>query len=211
MKHLNKVAMQTSNSVLIAGVDEAGRGPLAGPVVASAVILDPNNPIDGLDDSKKLTAAQRDHLSRLIRKHALAWSVAHAEVEEIDDINILQASLLAMQRALSMLSLIPAHVQVDGNKLPKLSALPYVCTGEAIVDGDALIPAISAASIIAKTTRDAMMLQLDRCHPGYGFAAHKGYCTAMHLRALNDLGPCAIHRKTFAPVKALLIDVLVIE
>ena len=203
--------LQVSNSVLIAGVDEAGRGPLAGPVVASAVILDPNHPIDGLDDSKKLSETQRNHLARLIRKHALAWSVARAEVEEIDDINILQATMVAMLRALSTLPIIPAHIQVDGNKLPKLNSLPYVCTGEAIVAGDALVPAISAASIIAKTTRDALMMQLDNHHPGYGFAIHKGYGTAMHLRALRELGPCIIHRKTFAPVKVMLVSTLVTE
>ena len=194
---------------LIAGVDEAGRGPLAGPVVASAVILDPSRPIDGLNDSKKLTEAQREELAPLIRERALAWSVAYGEVEEIDRINILQSTLQTMLRALHGLSLRPHHVQVDGNKLPDLRQLSFSCTAEAIVDGDALIPAISAASILAKTTRDALMIQMDSRHPGYGFASHKGYGTPAHLRALKELGPCVIHRRSFAPVKiALAVDIV---
>jgi ribonuclease HII len=188
----------------IAGVDEAGRGPLAGPVVASAVILDPSQPIEGLDDSKKLTELQRDKLAIVIRERAIAWAVAYSDVEEIDRLNILQATLVAMLRAVSRLKVQPAHIQVDGNKLPDISGLPFPCTAEAIVEGDALIPAISAASILAKTSRDAMMMKLDEQHPGYGFEIHKGYGTAMHMRALQELGPCAIHRKTFAPVKAML-------
>ncbi len=145
----------------------------------------------------------------LIRERAIAWAVAHSDVEEIDRINILQATLVAMIRALQRLSIPPSHIQVDGNKLPDIAGLPFSCTAEAIVDGDALIPAISAASILAKTTRDALMMRLDNQHPGYGFAIHKGYCTAMHLRALRELGPCAIHRRTFAPVKMLLVGEVV--
>lgn len=196
-------------TTLIAGVDEAGRGPLAGPVVASAVILDPSNPIEGLDDSKKLSELQRDKLAVVIRERAIAWAVAYSDVEEIDRINILQATLVAMLRAVSRLKVQPAHIQVDGNKLPDIAGLPFPCTAEAIVEGDALIPAISAASILAKTSRDAMMMKLDEQHPGYGFAIHKGYGTAMHLRALRELGACAIHRRTFAPVKAVLVGEVV--
>lgn len=191
-------------AILIAGVDEAGRGPLAGPVVASAVILNPEYHIEGLNDSKKLSETERDRLAILIRRHAIAWAVASSDVEEIDRINILQATMVAMLRALARLSVKPAHVQVDGNRLPDIAGLPFSCTAEAIVEGDALIPAISAASILAKTTRDALMMQLDNQHPGYGFAIHKGYGTVMHLRALRELGPCAIHRKSFAPVKMML-------
>jgi len=197
------------SALLIAGVDEAGRGPLAGPVVASAVILDPTKPISGLNDSKKLTEAQRDELAPLIRERALAWAVAYGDVEEIDRINILQSTLQTMLRALRSLSLRPHHVQVDGNKLPDLLQLPYNCTGEAIIDGDAIIPAISAASILAKTVRDALMVEMDGKYPGYGFASHKGYSTPAHLRALQELGPCIIHRRTFAPVRiALEIDIV---
>ena len=198
------------NTRLIVGIDEAGRGPLAGPVTAGAVILDVTRPIDGLNDSKKLSEQQREQLAQLIRESALAWAVAHAEVHEIDTINILQATLLAMRRAVQALTLSAAyrtaaiHLQVDGNKLPRLDDLPFVCTAEAVVGGDALVPAISAASILAKTTRDALMLELDRLYPGYGLAAHKGYGTAAHLKALRELGPSAIHRRSFAPVRALI-------
>ena len=195
---------------LIIGVDEAGRGPLAGPVTASAVILDATRPIAGLDDSKKLSEKKRDELAPLIRERALAWAVAHAEVDEIDTVNILQATLLAMRRALQALSLSPAwaatqfHIQVDGNKLPDVTNLPFACSAEAIIDGDALEPAISAASILAKTSRDALILKLDQQYPGYGFAVHKGYGTAAHLKALRSLGPSPIHRRSFAPVRALI-------
>ncbi len=195
----------------IIGVDEAGRGPLAGPVTASAVILDLARPIAGLNDSKKLSEKKRDQLAPLIREHALAWAVAHAEVDEIDSINILQATFLAMRRALLMLKLpvdsqgLGFHIQVDGNKLPRLDDLPFACTAEAIVEGDASVAAISAASILAKTTRDALMLQLDGQYPGYGFAVHKGYGTAVHLQALHEQGACPIHRRSFAPVKACLV------
>lgn len=195
---------------LIIGVDEAGRGPLAGPVTASAVILDATRPIAGLDDSKKLSEKKRDELAPLIRERALAWAVAHAEVDEIDTINILQATLLAMRRALQTLSLSPAwsvaqfHIQVDGNKLPDVTNLPFACSAEAIVGGDALVSSIGAASILAKTSRDALMLELDQQYPGYGFAVHKGYGTAAHLKALQALGPSSIHRRSFAPVRALI-------
>ena len=195
---------------LIIGVDEAGRGPLAGPVMASAVILDPKRPVVGLNDSKKLTEKQRDQLAPIIREQALAWSVATSTTAEIDQINILQATLLAMRRAVEMLVL-PAeyktdllHIQVDGNKLPDLQALPFCCTAEAIVGGDALIPSISAASILAKVERDAWMQALDQQYPVYGFARHKGYGTAIHLQALGQHGICPEHRRSFAPVRALI-------
>ncbi len=183
----------------VAGVDEAGRGPLAGPVVAAAVILNPAAPIDGLMDSKKLSEKKRDLLAVQIRENALAWAVAQAEVAEIDSINILQASLLAMRRAVMNLSVVPQRVLVDGNRCPELE-MPV----EAIVKGDSLVSAISAASILAKVFRDAMMRDLDKQYPGYGLAGHKGYPTAQHIKALQKLGPTPIHRCTFGPVKALL-------
>mgnify|MGYP000302975521 CR=1 FL=1 len=184
---------------LIAGVDEAGRGPLAGPVVAAAVILDDQNPIVGLNDSKKLTALRREKLYDEIRAKALCCSVAQASVEEIDQLNILQATLLAMRRAVEGLRLKPAKVLVDGNRLPVLDVL-----AEAIVQGDATIPAISAASILAKVTRDRWCAELDQRFPEYGFAGHKGYGTAEHLAALRMHGACPEHRKTFAPVAQVL-------
>lgn len=180
---------------LIAGIDEAGRGPLAGPVVAAAVILDPNNPIKGLADSKQLTEIKRNQLFKEIRQKALAWSVARATVSEIDSINILQASLLAMQRAFTSLKIMPHKVLIDGNKLPSIN-----CKAEAIINGDALEPAISAASIVAKVLRDRLMYMLDKKYPQYGFAKHKGYSTSLHIEALHKHGPCRIHRQTFAPV-----------
>lgn len=180
---------------LLAGVDEAGRGPLAGPVVAAAVILDDLNPIEGLADSKKLTAARRERLYDEIRAKALCCAVAQASVEEIDTLNILQATLLAMRRAVEGLRLKPAKVLVDGNQLPRLSVL-----AEAVVRGDALVPAISAASILAKVHRDRWCLAYDREFPQYGFAAHKGYGTAVHLAALRAHGACPQHRRSFAPV-----------
>ncbi len=186
-------------SGLVAGVDEAGRGPLAGPVVAAAVILDDQNPIAGLNDSKKLTALRRDKLFDEIRAKALCCSVAQASVEEIDRLNILQATLLAMRRAVEGLRLKPAKVLVDGNRLPVLDVL-----AEAIVQGDATIPAISAASILAKVTRDRWCAELDARYPQYGFAGHKGYGTAEHLAALRAHGACPEHRKTFAPVAQVL-------
>jgi ribonuclease HII len=184
---------------LVAGVDEAGRGPLAGPVVAAAVILDDLNPIAGLNDSKKLSAAKREQLFDEIRAKALCCSIAQASVEEIDELNILQATLLAMRRAVEGLRLKPAKVLVDGNRLPVLDVL-----AEAIVKGDATVPAISAASILAKVTRDRWCAELDAQYPQYGFAGHKGYGTAEHLQALRTFGACAQHRKTFAPVTAVL-------
>jgi ribonuclease HII len=182
---------------LVAGVDEAGRGPLAGPVVAAAVILDARHPIAGLADSKKLTALRREKLFDEIMAKALCCSVAEATVQEIDQLNILQATLLAMQRAVAGLRLKPGHVLVDGNRLPSLPM-----TSEAIVKGDALVPAISAASILAKVTRDRWCAQVDADYADYGFAGHKGYGTAAHLAALRVHGPCAVHRQSFAPVRA---------
>ncbi len=185
---------------LTAGVDEAGRGPLAGPVVVAAVILDPGRPIAGLADSKVLSAARREKLDALIRAQALAFSVIEISAAEIDQHNILQATLLGMARALGALDPAPVFALIDGNHLPK--NMP--CAGRAIVDGDALEPAISAASILAKVARDRIMGELDARHPGYGFAKHKGYPTAAHRAALQRLGPCAEHRRSFAPVRQLL-------
>jgi ribonuclease HII len=182
--------------VLVAGVDEAGRGPLAGPVLASAVILDPRRAIPGLADSKQLGPARREVLAGEIRRRALAWAVGRAEVEEIDALNILRASLLAMERACRALDLSPDRVLVDGMHCPALS-----CSVEAVVRGDETVPAISAASIIAKVTRDREMELLDERHPGYGFARHKGYGTPEHLEALRRLGPSPVHRRSFAPVR----------
>ena len=184
---------------LIAGVDEAGRGPLAGPVSAAAVILDPERQILGLADSKRLAPRQRERLDLEIRDNALAFAVAFATVEEIDQINILQASLLAMRRAVERLGPVPQRVLVDGNQCPQLA-----CEVKPIVGGDASIPAISAASILAKVARDREMLLLDERFPGYGFARHKGYPTRQHLAALRELGPCALHRRSFGPVRELL-------
>lgn len=184
---------------LICGVDEAGRGPLAGPVCAAAVILDPDRPIAGLADSKKLGARRREELAGLIRSRCTAWSVAWASVEEIDALNILQASLLAMRRAVDGLGLRPELALVDGNRCPAL-AIP----ARAIVAGDASEPAISAASILAKVSRDALMLELDRRWPCYGFARHKGYPTAAHVEALRVHGVTAMHRRSFAPVREIL-------
>ena len=196
---VQQVAFSWDIPGLIAGVDEAGRGPLAGPVVAAAVILDDLRPIAGLNDSKKLSAARREKLFDEIRAKALCCSIAQASVEEIDEINILQATLLAMRRAVEGLRLKPAKVLVDGNRLPVLDVL-----AEAIVKGDATVPAISAASILAKVTRDRWCAELDAQYPQYGFAAHKGYGTAEHLAALQTYGACPEHRKTFAPVTRVL-------
>ena len=184
---------------LLAGVDEAGRGPLAGPVVAAAVILDDLKPIKGLADSKKLTARRREKLYDEIRGRALCCSVALATVEEIDRLNILQATMLAMQRAVQGLRLKPHKVLVDGNRLPALDVL-----AEAMVSGDALVPAISAASILAKVTRDRMLQELHLKHPAYGFDRHKGYGTAFHLQALQTFGALPEHRRSFAPVARVL-------
>ena len=188
--------ISTYSGVLAAGVDEVGRGPLAGDVVTAAVILDPKQVIAGLDDSKKLTDKKREKLFDLICEKALCWSIARASVEEIDQLNILQASLLAMKRAVETLCVQPEHVWVDGNKIPQWSY-----PSEAVVKGDSRVTAISAASILAKVTRDREMLAFDEQYPGYGFAKHKGYPTAMHREALKQLGVSPIHRTSYAPVR----------
>ncbi len=190
-----------SNVRLVCGVDEAGRGPLAGSVVAAAVILDPDRPIVGLADSKKLSAKIRERLAEEIRTHALAWAIGEASPEEIDQVNILQATFLAMRRAIEGLALLPAHALIDGNRVPQ----GLICSAEAIVKGDAKEPAISAASILAKTHRDAQLLELDRAFPQYGFARHMGYPTAAHLQALCQHGPSPVHRRSFGPVAQTLL------
>ena len=182
-------------TILVAGIDEAGRGPLAGPVVAAAVILDPSRPVRGLADSKVLTPERREVLAERIRERAIAWSTGQADVTEIDTINILHATMLAMSRAVAALGVVPEEALVDGNRCP-----PLDCRVRAIVKGDRDVKAISAASIIAKTTRDAMLREFDKLYPVYGFAQHKGYCTPEHLAALDRHGPCPLHRRSFAPV-----------
>jgi ribonuclease HII len=189
-------SVPVNTGFLTAGVDEAGRGPLAGPVVVAAVVLDPQRPIDGLDDSKKLTPARREALYALVLERAIAHCVVVVDAQEIDRLNIFQATMAGMSRAVAGLPLRADMALIDGNKLPR--DLP--CAGRAIVGGDALEPAISAASILAKVTRDRLMVALDAVHPGYGFAVHKGYPTPVHLAALQRLGPCAEHRRSFAPV-----------
>ncbi|MEL0166869.1 MAG: ribonuclease HII [Pseudomonadaceae bacterium] len=184
---------------LVAGVDEVGRGPLCGAVVTAAVILDPARPIEGLNDSKKLTEARREALFPLIQERALAWCIARAEVEEIDRLNILHATMLAMQRAVAGLQVRPDLVLVDGNRCP---ALPM--RSEPVVKGDSRVPAIAAASILAKVARDREMLELDKQYPGYGIGGHKGYPTPVHLAALRELGATPIHRRSFAPVRKVL-------
>lgn len=186
-------------SPTVAGVDEAGRGPLAGPVVVAAVILDPNRPIDGLDDSKKLKEDRREFLFPVITDHSIAWSVVEIAVDEIDRVNILQATLLGMKKAVEGLSPRPSLALVDGNRAPDLA-----CEVRTVVQGDRLEPAISAASILAKVTRDRLMMDLHREYPQYGFDRHKGYPTPAHLQRLAEHGPCAIHRKSFAPVRNLM-------
>jgi len=185
----------------LCGVDEAGRGPLCGPVVAAAVILDPARPIAGLADSKKLSEKRREKLAIEIRENALAWCIAEASVEEIDRLNILHATMLAMQRAVAGLALVPDRVLVDGNRCPRLE-LPC----EAVVKGDSLVAEISAASILAKTARDAQLLELDKRYPQYGLAGHKGYPTAAHLAALRAHGACDIYRKSFGPVRDVIAN-----
>ncbi|MCY1284516.1 Ribonuclease HII [compost metagenome] len=184
---------------LVAGVDEVGRGPLCGAVVTAAVILDPRRPIQGLNDSKKLSEARRDRLFDEIQEKALAWCIARAEVEEIDRLNILHATMLAMQRAVEGLSITPKLALIDGNRCPKLKV-----PSAPVVGGDAQVPAIAAASILAKVSRDREMQLLDAQYPGYGIAGHKGYPTPVHLEALQRLGPTPIHRRSFAPVRRLL-------
>lgn len=185
----------------VAGIDEAGRGPLAGPVVAAAVILDPRRRIAGLRDSKVLSPEERARLAVLIRSRALAWAVAWADRDEIDCLNILQATLLAMRRALLALPVAPTHVQVDGDHCPCIADLGLGCTFEAIVAGDARVRAISAASILAKTYRDALMEALDECYPGFQLKVHKGYGTPAHFRALRKRRPSPLHRRSFAPMR----------
>lgn len=180
---------------VIAGVDEVGRGPLAGDVVAAAVVLDPENPIDGLNDSKKLTEKQRLACFAQITAKARCLCVARASVEEIDELNILQASLIAMERAVHGLEIQPEFVYVDGNQLPK-----WQYSAQAVVKGDSRVAEIAAASIVAKVTRDSEMVALEESYPGYGFAKHKGYPTSAHLAALKELGPCVLHRRSFTPV-----------
>lgn len=184
---------------IVCGIDEAGRGPLAGPVCAAAVILDPKRPIEGLNDSKQLSEKRRDALAPLIRENAIAWAIGWASVEEIDEINIRQANFRAMKRAFSGLSVKPSLALVDGKDPP-----PLTCKVMTIIGGDALEPCISAASILAKTARDARMVELCAQYPGYGFSKHKGYGSAAHMEALKRLGPSPVHRRTFAPVRALL-------
>lgn len=193
------MSSKSEERFLIAGVDEAGRGPLAGPVIAAAVILNPYSPIAGLTDSKKLSAKQRETLFNLIRAHSLAWSVARATVKEIDQLNILQASLLAMQRAVAKLKISPQQVLVDGNHCPR-----FACPAEAIIKGDQSEPAISAASIVAKVLRDRLMMMLDKYYPAYGLAKHKGYPTLQHIEALQLQGVSRIHRVSFGPVAAMI-------
>ncbi|QWT20511.1 ribonuclease HII [Bacillus sp. NP157] len=197
MPSKSNVTRQLSPDLIVAGVDEAGRGPLAGPVVVAAVILDPARVIRGLNDSKQLDEATREKLYGRIVERALAWAVVFVEREEIDRINIFQATMSGMTRALLGLSLAPTMALVDGDRLPR--TLP--CTGQAVIGGDATEPAISAASILAKVSRDRHMRELDARHPGYGFAKHKGYGVPEHLDALERLGPCDAHRRSFAPVK----------
>ncbi|MDA8621053.1 ribonuclease HII [Psychrosphaera sp.] len=187
------------NALLIAGVDEVGRGPLVGDVVTAAVILDPNKPIEGLTDSKKLSEKKRVALAEIIKRDALAWAIGRADPSEIDELNILHATMLAMQRAVARLDIQPEHVLIDGNRVPELPI-----AGNAVVKGDALVPEISAASIIAKVARDQEMDELDQLHPEYGFAKHKGYPTKLHFEMLAKYGPTPHHRKSFKPVQKAL-------
>ena len=194
----------TAKGLLVAGVDEAGRGPLAGPLAVAAVILDPARPVRGLDDSKKLSEAKREALYPQIIERALAWCVIMVDVEEIDRINIFQATMAGMSRAVGGLGVAAHEALIDGNRLPR--DLP--CPGRAIIGGDARVAAISAASILAKVCRDRLMVAMDDEHPGYGFAEHKGYGTPLHLASLQQLGPCRQHRRSFAPVGRLLQSAL---
>jgi ribonuclease HII len=198
-KRVSAAQLVDCSGLRVAGVDEAGRGPLAGPVVAAAVILDDKRPVTGLADSKILPERRRIELAEQIQHQARAWATGSASVEEIDRLNILQATLLAMQRAVEALAIVPELALVDGNQAPKLA-----CRVTTVVRGDASVPAISAASILAKVTRDGLMLALDAEFPDYGFAAHKGYPTAAHIRALKAKGPTPVHRRSFWPVRQLL-------
>lgn len=197
---LKKNALPFTIDDIVCGVDEAGRGPLAGPVFAAAVILHPERPILGLRDSKKLTAERRDELAPLIKMHALAWAIAECSHEEIDAINILQATMLAMRRAVEALSTIPTIALIDGNRSPVMTIRCHP-----IIEGDDKVHAISAASILAKTARDAALVALHQQYPQYGFDQHKGYSTAMHMERLREHGPCPVHRRSFAPVRAALV------
>lgn len=189
----------SESRLLVAGVDEAGRGPLAGPVIAAAVILEVDNPVEGLADSKTLTAERRERLSEMIRERALCWTLGRAEVEEIDRLNILHATMLAMKRAVASLPFAPGLVKIDGNRAPQIN-YPV----QTIIRGDASVPAISAASIMAKVARDAEMIEWDRIYPGYGFSVHKGYPTRAHIEALTRQGVSPIHRRSFGPVREAL-------
>jgi ribonuclease HII len=200
---LKKNALPFTPEDIVCGVDEAGRGPLAGPVFAAAVILHPDRPIDGLRDSKKLTAERRNELAPLIKQHALAWAIAECSHEEIDAINILQATMLAMRRAVEALSTIPTIALIDGNRSPVM-----LIRCHPIIEGDDKVHAISAASILAKTARDAALVTLHQQYPQYGFDQHKGYSTAMHMERLREHGPCPVHRRSFAPVRAALVGEL---
>jgi len=199
---LRQATFDWAGPALTAGVDEAGRGPLAGPVVAAAVILEPSRPVAGLADSKVLSPARREVVAATIRTQSLAWSLGWADAAEIDTLNILQATMLAMRRALAALSVPPQHVIIDGNRCPDLSGLAFDCTAEAVVKGDSLVASVSAASILAKVARDEHMRVLDGRYPGYGLADHKGYPTAAHIAALRRLGPSPVHRRSFAPVQS---------
>ena len=190
---------------LVAGVDEAGRGPLAGPVIAAAVILDPDVSIDGITDSKLLSEAVRNRLELEIKSLALAWAIGRADVEEIDNLNILQATMLAMRRAVQALTIRPRLALIDGNRCPDLDD----CEAKAIIQGDQSVTAIGAASILAKVARDREMVKLDSCYPGYGFARHKGYSTRAHIDALNRLGACPVHRRSYEPVRIILSGMLI--
>ncbi|WP_419835071.1 ribonuclease HII [Endozoicomonas atrinae] len=191
----------SETGIIIAGVDEVGRGSLCGPVIAAAVILDPARPIEGLNDSKKLSEKRREELFDVICHGALAWSLGRADVAEIDELNILHATMLAMQRAVEGLSVKPELAYIDGNRCPNLS-----CRAEAIVKGDSRVPEIAAASIIAKVTRDREMVIMDSEWPGYGIAGHKGYPTKVHMEALRKLGPAPVHRRSFKPVRELISE-----
>jgi len=204
MPRKRNVTSQLDPDLIVAGVDEAGRGPLAGPVSVAAVILDPSRPIRGLNDSKQLTEARREVLYARIVERARAWAIVFVEHDEIDEVNIFHATMRGMTRALAQLALAPQHALIDGNRLPR----ELCCTAQAVVGGDASEPAISAASILAKTTRDRIMRELDAAHPGYGFAQHKGYPTPDHFEALQRLGPCVLHRRGFEPVRRLLAPAL---
>ncbi len=199
MKQNSVFTHQQEKSTLIAGVDEAGRGPLCGSVVAAAVILDPNKPIEGLNDSKKLSEKKREMLAGIIKSSALSFAISEASVEEIDQLNILQATMLAMKRAINTLTIQPEQVLIDGNRAP---AIGIPC--KTIIKGDSKIASISAASILAKVYRDHQMFHLDKLWPTYGFAKHKGYGTKHHIEAINKYGPCPAHRKSFKPVSFFL-------